>query len=216
MSASGATPDGVRSKLGPLKQQYKLTSIDLVDEGGNKYHVHAAINPEEDTKPKALGEEVSLDVEYAGPTRKEEPGGSPARIGPERQLPPGPPTTIGPERQLPSGVIGPERQLPAGQPLPYDYNKMLRLPWRERWLAGEHQAAAEWGGQHTGYAAGRAVTTRGGEFPIEDDTTRKPDVTAPGGQGKTLLVEVKTYGTYVTKDGKSREGVGRTGRPHPW
>jgi hypothetical protein len=86
--------------------------------------------------------------------------------------------------------------------LPYDQKKMLNLPWRRRWLAGEHQAAAEWGGMHTGAAAGIPIPARGGDFPVVKDTTRKPDVTAPGGAGKILLVEVKTYGTYVTVNGK--------------
>lgn len=46
------TTGGVISKLAPIKSKYKLTSINLINENGNKFKVHLAINPEADTEPK--------------------------------------------------------------------------------------------------------------------------------------------------------------------
>jgi uncharacterized protein DUF4157 len=37
--------DAIRAKLGPLKDKYRLTKFDVVDDGGIKHHLFAEINP---------------------------------------------------------------------------------------------------------------------------------------------------------------------------
>jgi Domain of unknown function (DUF4157) len=54
MEEKGATPDSVKAKLPTIQSTYKLTSIGLVKEKSNKYHIEAKINPGEDSKSEAL------------------------------------------------------------------------------------------------------------------------------------------------------------------
>jgi hypothetical protein len=54
MEEKDASPDKVKAKLPPIQSKYKLTSIQLVKESGNKYHVEAKINPQKSTPPVEL------------------------------------------------------------------------------------------------------------------------------------------------------------------
>ena len=58
MAAKGATASSVQTKLPAIKTKYRLTSLTLIDAGGNKFHVHAVINPELD------GSDVAIDASF--------------------------------------------------------------------------------------------------------------------------------------------------------
>ena len=45
MKADGATPDRVKSKLGPIKNQYRLTVLELRSDGETEFHLHGEVNP---------------------------------------------------------------------------------------------------------------------------------------------------------------------------
>ncbi|MEH2194478.1 MAG: DUF4157 domain-containing protein [Nostoc sp.] len=54
MEEKGATPDSVKAKLPAIQSTYKLTSIALVKQKNNKYHIEAKINPKKDSKSGPL------------------------------------------------------------------------------------------------------------------------------------------------------------------
>ena len=58
MEEKGATPDGVKAKLPTIQSMYNLTSIKLVKEKSNKYHVEVKINPGGDSESKPLRDDI--------------------------------------------------------------------------------------------------------------------------------------------------------------
>ncbi|MGZ4828902.1 MAG: HNH endonuclease, partial [Candidatus Angelobacter sp.] len=62
LKAKDATPTGVRAKLPSIQATYKLTSLTLVQLGGEKYQIAAAVNPEETGDQVALGEDVGATI----------------------------------------------------------------------------------------------------------------------------------------------------------
>jgi hypothetical protein len=55
MKKKDATPDSVKAKFPEIQSKYKLTSIELIKDTENKYHVTATINPKDDSSSLPLG-----------------------------------------------------------------------------------------------------------------------------------------------------------------
>ena len=85
MKADGATPDGVKSKLGPIKNQYRLTVLELRSDGETEFHVHGEVNPPKDgSKYNLEGERYNVQPHVAerpsGTKRKGESHHVPVKV----------------------------------------------------------------------------------------------------------------------------------------
>ncbi|MBJ6764107.1 hypothetical protein JGU66_25315 [Myxococcaceae bacterium JPH2] len=66
MKKKGASAKGVTAKLGSIKSKYKLTSISLAQEGENKFHVEAEINPKGKGPSERLASKGSFSLAPGG------------------------------------------------------------------------------------------------------------------------------------------------------
>ncbi|RKH38979.1 hypothetical protein, partial [Corallococcus llansteffanensis] len=66
MKKKGASAKGVTAKLNSIKAKYRLTTINLAQEGENKYHVEAEINPKERGPSEQLASKGSFSLAPGG------------------------------------------------------------------------------------------------------------------------------------------------------
>jgi ADP-ribose pyrophosphatase YjhB (NUDIX family) len=71
LDQEGATEASVRAKLPPIKDKYKVVKLDLVvdakDDGKERVHIHAEINPKSDGPEKEISERTYMGAKKTGP-----------------------------------------------------------------------------------------------------------------------------------------------------